>query len=273
MKGFLLMKKNQMQIFNSKEFGNIEVLMIDDKPYFPATESAVILGYKSPQSAVRAHCKEDGCVNRTVIDSLRRKQEKKYISEGNLYRLIVRSNLPAAERFETWVFDEVLPAIRKNGTYALEKALDEVLEEAEKIQKCAVQLLGELVEQKSKTEELTELTEELTELAEELAPKADYFDCVLEAENSIPVSIIAKDYGMTAAVFNELLHNMRIQYKIGGTWLLYQIYAKEGYTKTRTYFLNEKAVRVYTQWTQKGRLFLYETLKDRGILPLCERAI
>lgn len=91
--------------------------VIDDKEYFPATQCAKILGYSDPFKAIKQHCEEDGWVKCPVIDSLGRTQEMKFINEGNLYRLIVRSKLPAAKKFERWVFDEVLPEIRRTGGY------------------------------------------------------------------------------------------------------------------------------------------------------------
>ena len=109
---------NNLQTFSNSEFGALEVLEIDGKPYFPATACAKMLGYANPRKAILDHCKEDGVTKRDAIDSMGRSQETKYISEGNLYRLIVHSKLPSAERFERWVFDEVLPAIRKQGMYA-----------------------------------------------------------------------------------------------------------------------------------------------------------
>lgn len=108
---------NELKVFQNSEFGELGVMMIDGKEYFPAAQCARILGYSNPQKAVRDHCDEDGCTKRSVIDSLGRTQEMKFINEGNLYRLIVRSKLPAAKRFERWVFDEVLPEIRRTGGY------------------------------------------------------------------------------------------------------------------------------------------------------------
>jgi prophage antirepressor-like protein len=98
-------------------FGEIEVFIENSKPLFPATEVANKLGYSNPQKAIRDHCREDGCTNRSVIDSLGRSQQKKFINEGNLYRLIVKSQLPEAEKFERWVFEEVIPIIRQTGGY------------------------------------------------------------------------------------------------------------------------------------------------------------
>ncbi|ERK69062.1 phage antirepressor protein [Leptotrichia sp. oral taxon 215 str. W9775] len=114
---------NELQIFKSEKFGEIEILVENGKEYFPATEVAKILGYSNPQKAIRDHCKEKGCTNRSVLTK-GGKQEKKFIDEGNLYRLITKSNLPQAEVFESWVFDEVLPSIRKTGMYATDELLN-----------------------------------------------------------------------------------------------------------------------------------------------------
>ena len=114
---------NELQIFKSEKFGEIQILIENGREYFPATEVAKILGYSNPQKAVRDHCKEKGCTNRSVLTK-GGKQEKKFIDEGNLYRLITKSNLPQAEVFESWVFDEVLPSIRKTGMYATDELLN-----------------------------------------------------------------------------------------------------------------------------------------------------
>ncbi|WP_419744319.1 BRO family protein [Staphylococcus sp. LKG3-1] len=106
-----------LQVFQNSQFGNLGVLVIEGKEWFPAIKIAEILGYTNPRKAIIDHTKERGVTNRYVIDSLGRKQSKKFIDEGNLYRLIAKSKLPQAEKFEEWVFDEVLPTLRKTGTY------------------------------------------------------------------------------------------------------------------------------------------------------------
>jgi prophage antirepressor-like protein len=106
---------SNIRTFNHAIFGAIEILVDSNRPLFPATEVANKLGYSNPQKAIRDHCREDGCTNRSVIDSLGRSQQKKFINEGNLYRLIVKSQLPEAEKFERWVFEDVLPIIRQTG--------------------------------------------------------------------------------------------------------------------------------------------------------------
>jgi prophage antirepressor-like protein len=109
---------NELKKFSSSEFGELNIMFIDGKEYFSATKCAEILGYANPRDAIQKRCREDGVAKCDVIDSLGRKQQMKFISEGNLYRLIVSSKLPTAEKFERWVFEEILPSIRKNGTYS-----------------------------------------------------------------------------------------------------------------------------------------------------------
>ena len=109
----------------------------------------------------------------------------------------------------------------------------------------------------------------------ELTPKASYYDIVLSCKDAISTTEIAKDYGKSAKWLNKLLHEKGIQFRQGDIWLLYQKYAEKGYTitKTQTYSGNDGAVhsKLHTYWTQKGRLFIYETLKAAGILPTIER--
>lgn len=105
---------NELQIFNSGEFGEIRTAEIDGKPYFVGTDVAKALGYNNPRDAVSRHCK--GVVKRDTPTSSGI-QSMSYINEGDLYRLIMKSKLPSAEKFESWVMDEVLPTIRKTGSY------------------------------------------------------------------------------------------------------------------------------------------------------------
>lgn len=115
---------NEIQVFQNSEFGELGVLEIEGKPWFPATACARKLGYANPQKAIRDHCKG---VNEMVTPTNGGTQTMRFIPEGDLYRLITHSTLPAAERFEKWVFDEVLPSIRQTGGYgSLAEALKQV---------------------------------------------------------------------------------------------------------------------------------------------------
>ncbi len=107
---------NELKVFSCTEFGELGVMLIDGKEWFPATQCARILGYSDPFKAIKLHCNSEGWVNCPVLIN-GGTQQVKYINEGNLYRLIVSSKLPQAEKFERWVFDEVLPSIRHNGGY------------------------------------------------------------------------------------------------------------------------------------------------------------
>ena len=113
----------QVQFCESTEFGAIRMVDDNGKILFCGTDVAHALGYTDAPKAIKQHCREDGWAFCPVTDSLGRTQQAKFIDEGNLYRLIVQSKLPTAERFERWVFDEVLPAIRRNGTYSMHPTL------------------------------------------------------------------------------------------------------------------------------------------------------
>ena len=108
----------------------------------------------------------------------------------------------------------------------------------------------------------------------ELKPKADYTDIILQNKSLVTITQIAKDYGMTAQEMNNLLHELKVQYKMSGQWLLYSNYHDKGYAHSETIPIKHKSGRLEpkmnTKWTQKGRLFLYDLLKENGILPMIE---
>ena len=109
----------------------------------------------------------------------------------------------------------------------------------------------------------------------ELKPKASYYDLVLQCKDLLSMTEIAKDYGMSAKGMNSKLHELGVQYKQSGIWFLYAKYQDKGYTQTKTQNYNKpdgtQGVTTHTYWSQKGRLFLYDLLKDNGILPMIER--
>ena len=170
---------NSLQIFNSEEFGEIRTIEIDGKPYFVANDVARALGYKRPADAVTAHCK--GSVkHRYLTDG--GEQELKVIPEGDIYRLIVRSKLPSAERFEKWVFDEVIPSIRTNGGYI---AGQETLSDEDLMAKAI------LVAQK-KIKERDQIIEQQKQKIEADRPKTIFADAVSASHTSILIGDLAK---------------------------------------------------------------------------------
>ena len=122
---------------------------------------------------------------------------------------------------------------------------------------------------------LIETTAVQAKQIEEMKPKAAYYNLVLSSEGLMPISTIAKDYGKSAVWLNRWLHEHGIQYKQGDIWLLYQKYADKGYVKSKTYTVKDgngdSLAKLHTNWTQTGRLFIYELLKAEGILPLIEQ--
>lgn len=252
---------NQLQVFTNEEFGKIRTLDIDGMPWFVGKDVTTALGYSNSRKALGDHVDtEDKGV--TKCDTLGGAQKLSIINESGLYSLIMSSKLPSAKRFKRWVTSEVLPTIRKHGAYLT----DAVLEEAANSQEFAFELFKKLQAEKGKNAALLDKVEAL-------APKARYYDIILQNKDAIQVSLIAKDYGMSAIAFNKLLHELGIQYKIGTTWLLYQCFANEGYTYSKTYVTPSGCGLFHTCWTQKSRLFLYEALCTAGIYPLMERGL
>ena len=254
------MNENQIIEFTNEQFGKIRTTLIDGEPWFVAKDAALALGYSKPLNAIERHIDEDDSLKRGLIDSVGRTQEAIFINESGLYSLILSSKLPNAKVFKRWVTSEVLPSIRKTGGYATPETIYKTLIEPKNL----IIVLETLAEEQAKNKKLT---------AENavLSVKAEYYDAILASAESLPITQIAKDYGMSAVTLNRLLSEMEIQFKRCGTWILYQDYADKGYTQTKTFIINENKTKSYTTWTQKGRLFLYNLLKAHGIVPMCER--
>jgi anti-repressor protein len=133
----------------------------------------------------------------------------------------------------------------------------------------------QLDEIKARNLQLTTTVAVQSQQIAELQPKASYYDIVLNCKDLVSTSIIAKDFGKSAVWLNNYLHDKGVQYKQGGIWLLYQKYAEQGYTGTKTNTYNgidgSQHIRVHTYWTQKGRLFIYGMLKNDDYVPVIER--
>ena len=245
----------ELQIFQNAEFGSVRAATIDGDPYFVGKDVAEISGYSNPQDALGKHVDEEDklVLQKSQIAILEiPNRGLTVINESGLYSLILRSQLPAAKKFKRWVTTEVLPTIRKYGM----DAIDDILANPD----IAIGERQALKEEREKRQNLELMTAVQRQQIAEMKPKVSYYDQILQNKNTVPVTQIAKDYGMSGRKFNALLHELGIQYKFRKTWLLYQEYAEQGYTQSRTYALEcEKSV-MHTYWTQKGRLFLYDRL-------------
>lgn len=183
-----------IQAFHNAEFGDVRVLKeAEDKYLFCAVDAARALGYSNQRDAIRRHCK--GVVKR---DSLTEggKQVISFINEGDLYRLIVHSKLLSAERFEKWIFEELLPTIRKYGAYMTDSVLEQVQDNPDMIYTIAESLLKE--REKSKA------LEGRLRIAQ---PKADYFDAFVNADDLVGIRIAVKELANTRErqLINSLL--------------------------------------------------------------------
>lgn len=257
-----------LQIFTSKRYGEIRTIEENGKVLFCGSDVAKALGYGNAPDAISRHCRY--IVKRDIPhpQSSDKTLEVSFIPEGDVYRLITHSKLPGAEQFESWVFDEVLPSIRKHGVYAV----DELIANPD----LAIAALTALKEELAKNAELTTTVAVQEQQITELKPKASYYDVVLNCKDLLSTTEIAKDYGKSAKWLNETLRTLGVQFKQSGVWLLYQKYAEKGYTSTKTHnYLDDNGgthSKVHTYWTQKGRLFIYDLLKSHDILPTMEQA-
>lgn len=172
---------SEIQIFKNPEFGTVRTIEENGKVIFCGTDIASSLGYTNPQKAIKDHCREDGVTFRSVIDNIGRTQQAKFIDEGNLYRLITHSKLPAADRFEQWVFDEVLPTIRKHGAYITTHKMEEIMNDPDSW----IKLLTAL---KAEREEKNRLKVQVTEDK----PKVVFADAVSVSDGTILIGELAK---------------------------------------------------------------------------------
>lgn len=154
-----------------------------------------------------------------------------------------------------------------------ENAIDQILENPD----FGIKLLTAYKEEKEKTRALQIEVKEKEKQIDQMQLKTNYYDLILHCKDLIATTIIAKDYGMTAQAFNKLLHNLKIQYKQDGVWVLYRNYQDQGYTGTKTYNYSDREAiqhaQPHTYWTQKGRVFLYRILKENGYLPVIEQSV
>ena len=240
-------------VFRSKEFGQIRTCTVKGETYFVGKDVADALGYGNSRDALRKHVdEEDKQASRFATGD--QQYNMTVINESGLYSLILSSKLESARRFKRWVTSEVLPAIRKNGRYELESKAKE------------------LQQQNRVLESKNILLEEITA---QQKPLTDYARIILSSTQTVTITQIAQDYGMSPVGMNQLLFKLHIQHKVGGQWILYIPYLDKGYVQSfSSYFVKENGevqVKLHTRWTQQGRLFLYQELKSAGYLPMIEQ--
>ncbi len=236
----------EIQIFENQEFGKIRTIVDPSgKILFCGGDVAKALGYSDATNALKQHCKKDGVAFHHLIDSLGRKQRTKFITEGNLYRLILRSKLPSAERFEKWVVEIVLPTIRKYGAYITPQILNGILDNPES----AAMLFHQL--------------RKLEDRLAEMQPKADYFDALVDTGVLTSIRQTAQELNLPEKLFTYLLVEMDFAYRTPKKLLIpYAFMVNLGYVELKEY-TNGKHGGVYMLFTPKGRLYLMKRIQQR----------
>jgi len=244
---------NQMEIFKTPEFGSIRTFEQDGKVLFCGLDIAVALGYSNPRDALRRHCK--GVVKRDTLTE-GGPQQLSFIPEGDVYRLIVHSKLPSAERFERWVFDEVLPSIRKHGAYITREKLWEVATSPEAMMKLCSDLLAE-------REENAALREENAMLE----GKAAFYDLFIDLKHSTNLRTTAKELVVPERRFVRFLLEQRFVYRApSGNVLPYAKPANDGLFTVKDY-CNHGHTGSYTLVTPQGKLY-FAQLRDSILLMI-----
>ena len=226
---------NQMEIFKNPEFGSVRVIEENGKYLFCGVDVAKALGYTKPQNAIDRHCphalkrgigvqtgkKADGTPAVQMVEML-------FIPEGDVYRLIVHSKLPSAERFERWVFDEVLPSIRKHGAYMTKEKLWEVATSPEALMKLCSDLLAE-----------REKNAALRADNARLKGKAAYYDLFIDLHHSTNLRTTAKELVVPERQFVRFLLEQRFVYRTpSGCVLPYAKSSNEGLFCVKDYYRN-----------------------------------
>lgn len=255
---------NEMRIFENEQFGKVRTVVRDGEPWFVAADVCRALEIDRSQSR-RLDEDEKGVYS---IHTPGGAQDVTIVNEPGLYSLVLRSRKPEAKAFKRWITHEVIPSIRKTGGYI---AGENQMSDDELVARALLMLKKKLEARNLELDQARGEIREKDAQIQRLAPKASYCDLVLQAKEAVPISLIAKDYGMSARTLNAMLHDMRIQYKVDDVWLLYQPLTKKGYTKSVTYLTDSGVLAMRTLWTQKGRMFLYEKLKEKGVLPEMEQ--
>ncbi|OTP27765.1 phage antirepressor KilAC domain-containing protein [Enterococcus mundtii] len=240
---------NTPQIFNFEQ-NEIRTVLVNDDPYFVGKDVAEVLGYSNTQKAILNHVDEED-KGVTKWDTLGGKQNMTIINESGLYSLILKSKLPNARKFKRWVTSEVLPTIRKTGSYTN-----------------VPQSFAQALRLAADLEEKNQLLEQ--QIAE-YEPKISYLDMILSSTDTVATSQIAADYGMSAIALNKVLNELGVQHKVSGQWILYRKHMNQGYTKSHTTEIPKAdggvKIVMNTKGTQKGRIFIYNLLIAEGYFP------
>lgn len=254
---------NELKLFQSPIFGQVRTVVMNGQVMFAATDVAKCLGYANPQKAIRNHCKSIG-VNEMDTPTNGGIQKVRFITKGNVVRLVASSELPQAEQVESWIFDEVIPTVLETGGYISTTPNDtpeEIMARALTIAQATLAKREERLKQLEAETEQQQATIELQDKEiKEAAPKVNYYNNHLQSVNTLTSTQIAKQIGMDAEKLHKKLKETNVIYRQSGQWLLHSPYSTWGLhsTRTQTYTRSDGSIgtNVYTVWTERGRRFI-----------------
>lgn len=259
-----------VKIFNSPDFGEIRTAGSADNPLFCLADVCRALDLTA--KFVRQRLGDEVVSKHPITDNLGREQQALFINEDGLYDVILDSRKSEARKFRKWITAEVLPSIRKTGGYI---AASTEMTDAEIMAK-ALMIGQETIKRKDeRIKELQSLNIRQQGIIGNMKKDSDYLKLILQSTSTVTTTQIAQDYGMSAKAFNMLLHQMKIQHKVNGQWILYAPHQAKGYVHSFTFNIKHAdgstSVKMQTEWTQRGRIFLYDALKEACIIPMVEK--
>lgn len=249
-----------LQIFNNDRFGQVRIIPVDGELMFVAKDVCDCLEITKHRDAIsRLDSDERGLVK---LDTPGGKQDIAAINEYGLYSLVLSSRKPEAKDFKRWITHDVIPAIRKTGSYSM--VIPQTLPEA-------LRAYADEVESHNATKAIVAQQEQ--QIAE-FKPVKDYVDKILSSKSCLAITQIAADYGLSAQELNKILHEAGLQRKVGDQWILYKQHMAKGFTKSETFTFCRSDGRldskITTKWTQKGRLEIHSILTKLNIHAVCE---
>ena len=265
---------NEIQIFNSPQFGEIRTATDDNnEPLFCAADVCKALGYVNGRDAISKHVDDPDVAKRdawvttgTKADGSEAKRQTlmTFVNESGLYSLIFGSKLESAKQFKRWVTSEVLPEIRKNGGYIrgnVNETPEELMARALAVAKQTLERVERERQQLANTNENQRIQLGIQDAEiRKAAPKVDYYDKVLQFNCTMTTTQIANGLGMPCHRLNKLLRDAGIQYKQSGQWLLRSPYTDFGLhaVRTQTYTHADGSIGTsqYTVWNERGKRFI-----------------
>lgn len=260
----------ELKLADVRSFGNVKCHFYKGNSEIWMTRSQIgeALKYSDPNGSIKnIHCRhKDRFLDKSKVVQIdtpsRGKQNTTIYNRKGMMEVCRWSQQSKADSFIDWCWD-VMDEIMNTGSYDI------------KIPKTLPEALRAYAEEVEKTQKLSLENKKKEQLIGELKPKADYTDTILQNKALVTITQIAKDYGMSGQAMNKLLHDLGVQYKQSEQWLLYSKYHGKGYTQSTTHEFERsngtKDISMNTKWTQKGRLFLYDSLKDNDVLPTIEK--